>query len=76
MFLINGGAVSWSSKCQEIVSLSMTESEYVAATHSMKEALWLRSLLSEVFEPIKPPTTLFSDNQAAIALMCDHQYHS
>ena len=34
----------------------------------MKEALWLRSLLSEVFEPIKPPTTLFSDNQAAIAV--------
>jgi hypothetical protein len=75
-FLIDGGTVSWSSKRQEIVSLSMTESEYVAATHSMKEALWLHSLLSEVFEPIKPPTTLFSDNQAAIALTHDHQYHS
>ena len=75
-FLIDGGAVSWSSKRQEIVSLSTTESEYVAATHGMKEAIWLRSLLSELFEPIKPPTTLFSDNQAAIALTRDHQYHS
>jgi hypothetical protein len=75
-FLIDGGAVSWSSKRQEIVSLSTTESEYVAATHGMKEALWLRSLLSEVFEPIKPPTTLFSDNQAAISLTRDHQYHA
>ena len=75
-FLIDGGAVSWSSKHQEIVSLSTTESEYVAATHGMKEALWLRSLLSEVFDPIKPPTTLFSDNQSAIALTHDHQYHS
>jgi hypothetical protein len=75
-FLINGGAISWSSKCQEIVSLLTTESEYVAATHGMKEALWLCSLLSEVFEPIKPPTTLFSDKQAAIALIRDHQYHS
>ena len=48
-FLIDGGAVSWSSKLQEIVSLSTTKSEYVAATHGMKDALWLRSLLSEVF---------------------------
>ena len=75
-FLIDGGAVSWSFKHQEIVSLSTTKSEYVAATHGMKEALWLRSLLSEVFDPIKPPTTLFSDNQSAIALTHDHQYHS
>jgi len=74
-FLIDGGAVSWSSKRQEIVSLSTTESEYIAATHGGKEALWLRSLISEVFGDIKGPTTLFSDNQAAIALTCDNQYH-
>ena len=75
-FLIDGGAVSWSSKRQEIVSLSTTESEYVAATHGMKEALWLRSLLSEVFRGFRDATTLFSDNQAAIALTRDHQYHA
>jgi Reverse transcriptase (RNA-dependent DNA polymerase) len=74
-FLIDGGAVSWSSKRQEIVSLSTTESEYVAATHGGKEALWLRSLISEVFGTLTSPTTLFSDNQAAIALTRDHQYH-
>jgi hypothetical protein len=75
-FLIDGGAVSWSSKRQEIVSLSTTESEYVAATHGMKEGLWLKSLLSEVFGPFSHPITLFSDNQAAIALTRDHQYHA
>ena len=75
-FLIDGGAISWSSKWQEIVLLSTTKSEYIAATHGMKEALWLHSLLSEVFGTITVPTTLFSDNQAAIMLTCDHQYHS
>ena len=75
-FLIDGGAVSWSSKKQEIVSLSMTESEYVAATHATKEALWLRSLIAEVFSPVEGPVTLFSDNQSAIALAKDHQYHA
>jgi len=76
VFLIDSGAISWSSKHQEIVSLSTTESEYVATMHGMKEALWLRSLLSDIFGPITGPTTLFSDNQAAIALTRDHQYHS
>jgi hypothetical protein len=75
-FLIDGGAVSWSSKSQNIISLSTTESEYVAATHGAKEAIWLRSLIAQVFEPISEPTTLFSDNQSAIALTQDHQYHA
>ena len=41
----------------------------------MKEVHWLRSLLSEVFGTLTAPTTLFSDNQAAIVLTHDHQYH-
>lgn len=77
-FLVDGGAVSWSTKRQEIVSLSTTESEYIAATHASKEALWLRSLISQVFGPfpLDTATTLFSDNQSAIALSKDHQYHA
>ncbi|GLB43841.1 putative encoded by [Lyophyllum shimeji] len=48
-FIVNGGAVSWSAKRQEIIALSTTETEYVAATHAAKEALWLRSLISQLF---------------------------
>jgi hypothetical protein len=75
-FIINGGAVSWSTKKQEIISLSTTESEYVAATYAAKEALWLRSLISQLFGTTLPATTLFSDNQSAIALTKEHQYHA
>ena len=74
-FLLHGGAVSWAAKRQEIVSLSTTESEYVAVTHASKEALWLRSLISQLFDISLAPTPLFSDNQSAIALTKDHQYH-
>jgi len=49
-FVVHGGAVSWSAKRQEIVSLSTTESEYVVATHAAKEALWLRSLVEQIFK--------------------------
>jgi hypothetical protein len=74
-FLIDGGAVLWSSKKQELVFLSTTESEYVTATYGMKEVLWLCSLLGNVFTPVQGPTTLFLDNQSMIALTKDYQYH-
>ena len=41
VFLINGGAVSWSSKKQELVTLSTAKSKYIATTYATKEALWL-----------------------------------
>jgi hypothetical protein len=75
-FLVDGGAITWGSRKQELVTLSTAEAEYVAATHAAKEALWLRRLISEVFRPLKHPTTLHCDNQAAIALTKDGTYHA
>jgi reverse transcriptase-like protein len=75
-FLIDSSAVLWSSKWQEIISLSMTESGYMAAMHGMKEALWLCSLLSKAFGSLTAMITLFLDNQVVIALTQDHQYHT
>src|ERR1700678_272432 len=68
--------VSWSAKRQEIISLSTMESKYVAAVYAAKEALWLRSLISQLFGIELTTTTLFSDNQSAIALTKEHQYHA
>jgi hypothetical protein len=48
----------------------------MAATYAAKEALWLCSPLSQLFEITLEPTTLFSDNQSAIALTKDHQYYA
>ena len=75
-FILNSGAISWSTKRQEIISLSTMKSEYIAATYTSKEALWLCSLISQLFDTILPATTLFSNNQSAIALTKDHQYHA
>jgi hypothetical protein len=75
-FILNGGAVSWSSKRQPIIALSTTEAEYVAAAHAGKEALWLRTFISEIFGPLASPTVLLNDNQSAIALAKDQQYHA
>jgi hypothetical protein len=75
LFMINGGAVSWSAKKQKLVTLSTTELEYASTVHASKEALWLCSLISQIFTTKLDTTTLFSDNQSATALTSDHQYH-
>ena len=80
MFMVDGGAVSWTSKKQEIVTLLTTEAEYVAATHAAKEAVWLRRLFGEIFpasSEINNVTHLHSDNKSAIALATGSgQYHA
>ncbi len=67
-FILNGAAVSWSSKQQEITALSTTEAEYIALTYTAKEAMWYRFFLAELFGPIAIPFIIYSDNQSAISL--------
>jgi hypothetical protein len=75
-FLIDGGAVSWSSRKQELVTLSTAESEYVAATHAAKELIWLCRLKGDLSAPATESTTLFCDNQAAVRLTEADNYHA
>lgn len=75
-FLIDGGAILWGLKKQELITLSTAKSKYVAATHAAKEALWLHQLIKEVFCPLTHPTTLYGDNQSAIALMHNGSFHA
>ena len=64
------------SRKQELVTLSTAEAEYVAATHAAKECIWLRHLISELFPSLITRTTLYCDNQAALTLAVDDNYHA
>src|ERR1700678_3381665 len=66
--LIDGGAVSWSSKKQELITLSTMEAEYVGATHAAKEITWFRHLIGEIYRPLAYPIVFYLDNQSAIML--------
>ena len=59
-----------STKQKLTVALSSTESELYAATQTVKEALWFRSWLFEVFNIMKP-ILLLCDNQATMK-WCEH----
>jgi hypothetical protein len=61
-------------ECQE--SGDCDAVQYVGVTHAAKEALWLCSLITQVFEATLTTTTVFSDNQSVIMLTKDHQYHA
>jgi transposase InsO family protein len=75
VFMLGGAAVSWSSKKQTSVALSSTEAEYIAAAHATKEVVWLRRLLIDLGLDLDSPTTLHVDNQSAIAIARNPEFH-
>eukprot|EP00253_Pinus_taeda_P005058 PITA_05058 len=75
VFTLAGGANSWMSKLQNIVALSTTEAEYIAASHACKEAIWLKGLFGE-FGRLQDNIKLFCDSQSAIHLAKNPVYHS
>ena len=48
LLILNGGPISWKSQRQSCVSLSTTESEYVAAAAAAKDVVWMRRLLQDL----------------------------
>src|SRR5882672_2599834 len=41
VYITNRGAITWGSKKQNTIALSLTEAEYVALLESRREAIWL-----------------------------------
>ncbi|GAA5855277.1 hypothetical protein JCM9279_001930 [Rhodotorula babjevae] len=73
--LVAGGVVSWRSKQQALVATSTTKSELVAASNTTKEVLSMRKVAVDVGEAPQGPTTIFEDNQAAIAISSNPASH-
>ena len=76
VFDVAGGTVSWSSKKQPTVALSTVEAEYMASANATKEAVWLRSLLTDLGSPPSTATVIHADNQGCIALSKNPVAHS
>ena len=77
VFTINGGVVSWKSSKQETVSDSTAEAEYIAASESAKEGVWMRRFLIElgVFPNASSPLNLHCDSNGAIAQAKEPRNH-
>ncbi|CAM8960362.1 unnamed protein product [Rhodiola kirilowii] len=66
-FTFAKNCISWKSGLQSIVTLSTTESEYMAICDAFKERSWLQGLVREA-ELSNSVVTIFSDSQSTIYL--------
>lgn len=75
VYQINNTAVVWSSKRQQTVASSTVEAEYVAVSEAIREALWLRNLLTEIGVKQSAPAVINCDNKGAIRLALNPGTH-
>jgi hypothetical protein len=71
-FLVDGGAVSWSSKKQKLVTLSTTEA---SMSRPSKRHVTPRGCAGGI-RPLKEPIPLYCDNQSAIEFTQNYNYHA
>ena len=74
IFIVCGCCISWKSKLQFDITLSTTESEYIALTECIREALWIQGLLQEI-KMISEKATVFTDSQGAFHISRNPVYH-
>lgn len=66
-------AIGWSSRKQDVVSLSVTEAEYIALTAGAQDAIWVKQLLAELGEVSTPE--IVTDNAGAQQLSKNPGFH-
>jgi hypothetical protein len=61
-FTLGSSMVLWCNKKQIYMALSTAEAEYIALSVAVREAVWLRKLLTDLFDHEMDPTTIHCDN--------------
>ena len=74
-FTLGSTMVSWCRRKQSSVALSTTEAEYIALSVAVREAIWLRKLLTDLFDHEMDPTIIHCDNQSCVKLSENPVFH-
>jgi hypothetical protein len=64
-FKLANGIFSWQSRAQKTVALSSTEAEYMALSDTSRQAMWIKTLLTELGLTLKA-IPIYGDNQGSI----------
>jgi hypothetical protein len=77
VFMIGGGAISWSSKRQPTIALSTTEAKYMLNTQATKEAIWITKLMMDLrYIEENKVMVIRCNNQGAISLTKNLTHHA
>ena len=68
------GPINWCSRKQAVVALSSTEAEFIAAAETVKELLYLKSLL-DILLKNNSVIVLHMDNQSALSIIKNGQFN-
>ncbi|XP_052176613.1 secreted RxLR effector protein 161-like [Diospyros lotus] len=68
VFMLSSGAVSWSSRKQPIVTLSIIETKFIVATACTCQVVWIKRILTKLSYDQGDCTTMFCDNSSTIKL--------
>ena len=74
-FSMGSAMVSWLSRKQGSIALSIAEAEYVSASDASREAVWLRKLLFDLFDTSLEPIVIHCDNQSCIKISENPVFH-
>jgi hypothetical protein len=66
--------VSWSSKRQDVIATSTTESEFYALAETVKELKWLKALLKDFDIYIQDPIPLHIDSQSCMKMIENEKF--
>nr|CAN82742.1 hypothetical protein VITISV_027507 [Vitis vinifera] len=68
VFMLAGGAVSWRSAKQTLITTSTMEAEFVSCFEGTSHGVWLKSFIFglRVVDSISRPLKIYCDNSAAI----------
>ena len=67
--------VPWSSRKQGSVAQSTAEAKYIAANDASREVVWLRKLLSRLFQEKLETTVIHCENQSYLKLTENPVFH-
>ncbi|GJX16371.1 ribonuclease H-like domain-containing protein [Tanacetum coccineum] len=72
---LGNNLLSWSFKCQPMLSRSSAETEYHGVANAVAKTCWLRNLLRELYTPFSSTRLVYYDNVSAVYLSFNPVQH-